>query len=116
MECNISHASSLERWLKGMGYIPSDRVDVGSIGDYSLVDNVLMNYYFDDEFSKWGILDSKRIRKLTEGLISEYERGGAQARHNCKKPVRRKSSETHPGTGSFAQTAPDHCQFAHAGT
>jgi ABC-type uncharacterized transport system ATPase subunit len=69
---DISHSSSLERWLKGIGYIPSERVDVGSIGDYSLADNVLMNYYFDDEFTKWGVLDSKRIRKLTEGLISEY--------------------------------------------
>jgi simple sugar transport system ATP-binding protein len=69
---DISHSSSLERWRKGIGYIPSERVDVGSIGDYSLTDNVMMNYYFDDEFTRWGILDSKRIRKLTEGLISEY--------------------------------------------
>jgi ABC-type uncharacterized transport system ATPase subunit len=69
---NVTHSSSLKRWLKGMGYIPSERIDVGSIGDYSLVDNVLMNYYFDDEFSRWGILDSKKIRKLTEEIISEY--------------------------------------------
>src|SRR5271157_262816 len=70
---DISHSSSLERWQKGIGYIPSERVDVGSIGDYSLTDNVMMNYYFDDEFIKWGILDSNKIRKLTEGLISEYD-------------------------------------------
>ena len=70
---DISHSSSLERWQKGMGYIPAERIDVGSIGDYSLADNVLMNYYFDDEFTRWGILDSKRIRKLTEALISEYD-------------------------------------------
>jgi simple sugar transport system ATP-binding protein len=69
---NITHSSNLKRWLKGIGYIPSERVDVGSIGDHSLADNVLMNYYFDHEFTRWGILDSKRIWKLTEGLISEY--------------------------------------------
>ncbi len=45
---------------------------MGSIGDYSLVQNVLMNYYFDAEFSKWGIVDSRKIRKLTEEIISEY--------------------------------------------
>jgi simple sugar transport system ATP-binding protein len=33
----------------------------------------MMNYYFDDKFSRWGILDSNRIRKLTAGLISEYD-------------------------------------------
>ncbi len=69
---NITHYTSLERWQKGIGYIPSERIDVGSIGDFSLVDNVFMNYYFDDEFSKWGIIDSKKIRKLTKEIISEY--------------------------------------------
>ncbi len=69
---DITHSASLERWKNGMGYIPSDRVEVGSIGDYSLIDNVLMNYHFDDAFSRWGIVDSQKTRKLTEGLISEY--------------------------------------------
>ena len=69
---DVTHSSSLDKWLKGMGYIPSERVNVGSIGDYSLVDNILMNYYFDDEFSKWGILDTRKIRKLTQEIISEY--------------------------------------------
>ncbi len=69
---DITHLSSLERWRKGVGYIPAERVDVGSIGEYSLVDNVLMNYYFDDEFSQWGIVNSRKIRKLTEEIIAEY--------------------------------------------
>jgi simple sugar transport system ATP-binding protein len=69
---NITRSGSLQRWKNGMGYIPSDRSDVGSIGAYSLVDNVLMNYYFDRAFSRWGIVDSRKTRKLTEGLISEY--------------------------------------------
>jgi simple sugar transport system ATP-binding protein len=70
---DITRSSSLDKWQKGVGYIPAERIDVGSIGEYSLADNVLMNYYFDDEFNRWGILDSKRIRKLTEALISEYD-------------------------------------------
>ena len=69
---DITDLSSLEKWKKGIGYIPAERVDVGSIGDLSLTENVLMNYYFDDEFSKWGILDFKKIRKLTEAIIAEY--------------------------------------------
>ncbi|HLC05455.1 MAG TPA: ABC transporter ATP-binding protein [Anaerolineales bacterium] len=69
---DITLTGSLQRWKNGMGYIPSDRIDVGSIGDYSLMDNVLMNYHFDGAFSRWGIVDSKKTRKLTEELISEY--------------------------------------------
>ena len=69
---NVTPSSSLERWKKGMGYVPSDRLGVGSIADYSLVENVLMNYYFDRGHSHWGVIDSRRSRQLTEGLISEY--------------------------------------------
>ena len=70
---DMTHSSSLDRWLKGTGYIPSERVDVGSIGDFSLVENITMNFYFDARFSKGGILDYKGIRKLTEEMISEYD-------------------------------------------
>ncbi|MCI0484941.1 MAG: ABC transporter ATP-binding protein [candidate division NC10 bacterium] len=68
----ITHSESLDRWKKGMGYVPSDRVDVGSIGDTSLTDNVLMNYHFDRSFSRCGVVDVGKTRRLTEGLISEY--------------------------------------------
>jgi simple sugar transport system ATP-binding protein len=70
---NITRSGTLERWKNGMGYIPSDRNDVGSIGAYSLADNVLMNYYFDGAYSRWGIVDARKTRTLTEELISEFD-------------------------------------------
>lgn len=69
---DITHSSSLDRWRMGMGYIPAERVDVGSIGDFSLVENTAMNFYFDEKYSERGIVDYKNIRKLTEEIISEY--------------------------------------------
>ncbi len=69
---DITHASSLERWQMGIGYVPSERIEVGSIGDFSLVENVAMNFYFDGDFSRRGLLDYGKMRKLTEELISEY--------------------------------------------
>ena len=71
-EKEITHSSSLERWQMGVGYIPAERVEVGSIGDFSLVENVTMNYYFDDNFSRQGIVDYQKIRQLTAGIVSEY--------------------------------------------
>jgi simple sugar transport system ATP-binding protein len=68
----ITHRSSLERWQTGVGYIPSERITVGSIGDFSLVENVAMNFYFDPNFSRRGIVDHKKMREMTEKLISEY--------------------------------------------
>ena len=68
----ITHSSSLARWQAGIGYIPSERVDVGSIGDFSLVENVAMNFYFDQNYARRGIVDYGKMRKLAEELITEY--------------------------------------------
>jgi ABC-type uncharacterized transport system ATPase subunit len=69
---DITYSSSLERWQVGVGYIPCERTEVGSIADFSLVDNVTMNYYFDADFCRRGIVDYRKIRKLTEEIVSEY--------------------------------------------
>jgi general nucleoside transport system ATP-binding protein len=69
---DITRASALERWRLGIGYIPSERTDVASIGDFSLVENTTMNFYFDDDYSRRGVVDYRRIRGLTEKIISEY--------------------------------------------
>jgi simple sugar transport system ATP-binding protein len=69
----ITNRSSLDRWQMGMGYIPCERVEVGSIGDFSLVENVAMNYYFDDDYSRQGIVDYGNMRKLTEEIVPEYD-------------------------------------------
>jgi len=69
----ITASSILERWKMGIGYIPCERTEVGSIGDFSLVENIAMNSYFDDSFSRRGILDYGKIRKLTEEIVSEYD-------------------------------------------
>jgi simple sugar transport system ATP-binding protein len=70
---DITQASVLERWQLGMGYIPAARVEVGSIGEFSLVENIAMNFYFDEHFSHRGILDYAKMRELTEDLLDEYD-------------------------------------------
>lgn len=69
---NITHDTALQRWKKGIGYIPAERNEVGSIGDFSLTDNVAMNYYFEDKYVPGGIINYKSLRELTESLITEY--------------------------------------------
>jgi simple sugar transport system ATP-binding protein len=70
---DITSASSLERWQLGIGYIPSDRIHVGSIADFSLVENTAMNYYFDSDFNQRATLDYKKLQDLTDEIISEYD-------------------------------------------
>jgi simple sugar transport system ATP-binding protein len=70
---DITAASSYKRWQLGMGYIPADRNHLGSIADFSLVENTTMNYYFDKNYQHSGRLDYHKIRKLTEEIIAEYD-------------------------------------------
>lgn len=70
---DITHASSLERWQGGMGYVPCERVDVGSIGEFSLVENIAMGYFFDPQVSRRGLLDYSEIERITERVMSEFD-------------------------------------------
>jgi len=69
---DITNASCYQRWQLGVGYVPADRIEVGSIADFSLVENTTMNYYFDNTYYHRGTLDYKKIRELTKELIDEY--------------------------------------------
>jgi simple sugar transport system ATP-binding protein len=71
-EKEITHSPSLQRWQRGLGYIPAERVDVGSIGEFSLTENVAMNYYFDGAYSRHGLMDYQNVGKLTEEILSEF--------------------------------------------
>jgi simple sugar transport system ATP-binding protein len=70
---DITQASVLERWKTGMGCIPCERMEMGVIADFSLVENVAMNYYFDEDFCQRGVLDYRKMRELTEDIICEFD-------------------------------------------
>ena len=69
---DITTESSYTRWKRGIGYIPADRNHLGSIADFSLVENTTMNYYFDKAYQHGVTLDYQKIRRLTEEIIAEY--------------------------------------------
>lgn len=69
---DISDASILDRWRLGTAYVPAERNAVASIGEFTLVENVAMNFYFEDEYNKNGLLDQEKIRNLTQELVDEF--------------------------------------------
>lgn len=70
---DITHASVSRCWQLGMGYIPADRIHMGSIPDFSLVENTAMNYYYDGSFYRNGAMDYGRLRALTQEFIKEFD-------------------------------------------
>ena len=63
-----------KRSLLGMSHIPEDRHKHGLVLDYSLEDNLVLQRYFEPEFTnKAGFLRRKNIRGYANRLIEQYD-------------------------------------------
>ena len=63
-----------KRNILGMSHIPEDRHKHGLVLDYSLEDNLVLERYFEPEFTdKVGFLRRDNIRKYAEKLIDQYD-------------------------------------------
>ena len=71
---DITHAPIRKRSLAGMSHIPEDRHKHGLVLDYTLEDNIVLQRYFEPEFTnKFGFLRRKNIRTYAERLIEQYD-------------------------------------------
>ena len=63
---DITKASVRERSTSGMSHIPEDRHKHGLVLDYSLEDNLVLQRYFEPQFtSKAGLMKRKEIREYS---------------------------------------------------
>ncbi len=71
---DITHAPIRKRSLMGMSHIPEDRHKHGLVLDYTLEDNLILQRYFQPEFTnKAGFLRRKNIRTYAQRLIEQYD-------------------------------------------
>ena len=71
---DITKAPIRKRNLSGMSHIPEDRHKHGLVLDYTLEDNIVLQRYFEPEFTgKAGFLKRKNIRSYAERLIEKFD-------------------------------------------
>ena len=70
---DITKAPIRRRNTGGMSHIPEDRHKHGLVLDYTLEDNMVLQRYFEPEFTKMGFLRRKNIRAYAERLIDQYD-------------------------------------------
>ena len=71
---DITKASIRKRSTMGMSHIPEDRHKHGLVLDYTLEDNLVLQRYFEPEFTNGaGFLRRANIRKYAEKLIEEFD-------------------------------------------
>ena len=71
---DITHMPIRKRSILGMSHIPEDRHKHGLVLDYSLEDNMVLQRYFEPEFTNAaGFLRRKNIRSYARRLIEQYD-------------------------------------------
>jgi ABC-type uncharacterized transport system ATPase subunit len=71
---DISHMPIRQRSIMGMSHIPEDRHKHGLVLDYTLENNMILQRYFEPEFTdKAGFLRRGNIRSYAERLIEQYD-------------------------------------------
>ena len=77
-----------KRSLMGMSHIPEDRHKHGLVLDYTLEDNMILQRYFEPEFTnKYGFLRRKNIRYFAEKLIEQYDVRSGQGPITTARPM-----------------------------
>lgn len=70
---DITNEKTKKRIDKGIAHIPEDRHKRGLILDYTLEENMIIEVYNKEPFSKRGILNKSAIRKYAEKILNEFD-------------------------------------------
>jgi simple sugar transport system ATP-binding protein len=69
-EVHLDPRSVLEA---GVAHVPEDRNEDGSVGGFSIAENLVLNSYYRPPFSKGPQLDREAIRKNADQLVKDYD-------------------------------------------
>ncbi|SEO48217.1 ABC transporter ATP-binding protein [Paenibacillus sp. OV219] len=69
----ITKESIRQRINKGVAHIPEDRQKRGLVLDYTLEENMILQVYQREPFSKRGILNKGAIRKYASGILESFD-------------------------------------------
>lgn len=83
---DMTGESIRQRSVLGMSHIPEDRHKHGLVLDYTLEDNMVLQRYFEPQFTdKFGMLKRREIHEYAQRLIDQYDVRSGQG---CETIVR----------------------------
>ncbi|QJF51920.1 ABC transporter ATP-binding protein [Roseobacter ponti] len=69
----VTRWSALQAIRSGIARIPEDRHKTGTIADFSLTENAVLERYRDGDFSRAGWLNWRAARDFASGIIDKYD-------------------------------------------
>ncbi len=69
---DITLTNIAERFERGIRYVTDDRMNEGCVLDMALSENAILQSYYRQPFSRFGILNPVNVQSFTEDLISHF--------------------------------------------
>ncbi|GAA4657058.1 ABC transporter ATP-binding protein [Arthrobacter cryoconiti] len=57
----------------GVGFVPEDRQDDGLVGEFSIAENLVLDLYTKEPYSRWGSMNRAVIGKNAEEKVAEFD-------------------------------------------
>ncbi|MGB1285789.1 MAG: ABC transporter ATP-binding protein [Aggregatilineales bacterium] len=70
---NITTASPRKITEQGVGHVPEDRQRVGMVGAFQVMQNMILNTYYQEPFSTGVVINDPAIAKNAQALVPEYD-------------------------------------------
>jgi ABC-type uncharacterized transport system ATPase subunit len=92
---DITKASPRRRHRIGIAHVPEDRNEMGMIGTFTVKENLVLDSYYSEPFSRRGVLDDRAIETAAEEMVEAYDvrppmienTGGALSGGNAQKMI-----------------------------
>lgn len=92
---DITHFTPRKRHAAGIAHVPEDRNEMGMVGSFTIAENLVLDSYYAQPFSRRGVLHGDAIRSSARELVDAYDvrpaiienTGGALSGGNAQKMI-----------------------------
>lgn len=84
---NISHESIRSRIKSGIAHIPEDRQKRGLVLDYTFEDNMIIEVYDEEPFSKKGIINRDAIKSYSQKIMDNFDVRAGQGTNSIARSL-----------------------------
>ncbi|MFM7145157.1 MAG: ABC transporter ATP-binding protein [Actinomycetales bacterium] len=92
---DITSDSPRRRHAAGLAHVPEDRQVMGMIRDFTVAENLMLDSYYAEPFSKHGVIDRPALAQTADELVERYDvrppmiqnRAGALSGGNAQKMI-----------------------------
>ena len=92
---DITSDSPRRRHAAGLAHVPEDRQVMGMVRDFTVAENLMLDSYYTEPFSKHGVIDRSAMAQTADELVERYDvrppmiqnRAGALSGGNAQKMI-----------------------------